>query len=47
MELLYGDDTAGMARQVARTTGVPREDDLLCNGADTAAYFGHVGKSRS
>jgi len=43
----YGDDTAGMARQVARTTGVPREDDLLlAMEADTAAYFGHVGKAR-
>jgi eukaryotic-like serine/threonine-protein kinase len=43
----YRDDTAGMARQVARVTGAPGEDDfLLAMEADTAAYFGHLEKSR-
>ncbi len=50
--VLYGiaflrDDTAEMARQVARAKGVPAEEDLLlAMEADTAAYFGHLGKAR-
>ena len=50
--VLYGiaflrDDTAEMARQVARAKGVPGEEDLLLAlEADTAAYFGHLGKAR-
>ena len=43
----YRDDTAGMARQVARATGAPGEDDLLlAMEADTSAYFGNLGKAR-
>jgi DNA-binding winged helix-turn-helix (wHTH) protein len=43
----YRDDTAGMARQVARATGAPGEDNLLlAMEADTAAYFGHLGKAQ-
>jgi DNA-binding winged helix-turn-helix (wHTH) protein len=43
----YRGDTTGMARQMARAEGVPgHEDLLLALGADTAAYFGHLGKSR-
>jgi hypothetical protein len=43
----YRDDTAEMARQVARATGVPGEEDLLLAlEADRAAYFGHLGKAR-
>jgi DNA-binding winged helix-turn-helix (wHTH) protein/tetratricopeptide (TPR) repeat protein len=43
----YGDNTAEMARQVARTRGVSgHEDLLLALEADTAAYFGHLGKAR-
>jgi eukaryotic-like serine/threonine-protein kinase len=43
----YRDDTAGMARQVARATGAPGEDNLLLAlEADTAAYFGHLGKAQ-
>src|SRR6266849_1696271 len=43
----YRDDIAGMARQVARATGAPGEDDLLlAMEADTAAYFGHLGKAQ-
>jgi len=43
----YNDDTGEMARQVARATGVPGEEDLLLAlEADTAAYFGHLGKAR-
>ena len=43
----YGDNTAEMARQLARATGVPgHEDLLLALEADTAAYFGHLGKAR-
>jgi hypothetical protein len=35
------------ARQVARAKGVPgHEDLLLALEADTAAYFGHLGKAR-
>ena len=43
----YQNDTAGMARQAARTTVVPGQEGLLLAlEADTAAYFGHLGKSR-
>ncbi len=43
----YRDNTAEMARQLARATGVPgHEDLLLALEADTAAYFGHLGKAR-
>ncbi len=43
----YRDDTAEMARQATRATGVPGEEDLpLAMEADTAAYFGHLGKAR-
>jgi DNA-binding winged helix-turn-helix (wHTH) protein/tetratricopeptide (TPR) repeat protein len=43
----YRNNTAEMARQVARATGVPgHEDLLLALEADTAAYFGHLGKAR-
>jgi eukaryotic-like serine/threonine-protein kinase len=43
----YRDDTAGMARQVARATRAPGEDDLLlAMEADTSAYFGNLGKAR-
>jgi hypothetical protein len=40
-------DAAEMARQVSRATGAPGvEDLLLAMDADTAAYFGHLGKAR-
>ena len=43
----YRDDAAEMARQVGRATGAPGvEDLLLAMDADTAAYFGHLGKAR-
>jgi eukaryotic-like serine/threonine-protein kinase len=43
----YRNNTAEMARHVARVTGVPgHEDLLLALEADTAAYFGHLGKAR-
>ncbi len=43
----YRDNTAGMARQVANATGKLGEEDLLlAMEADTAAYFGHLGKAR-
>jgi len=43
----YRDNTTEMARQVARATGVPGHEDLLfALEADTAAYFGHLGKAR-
>jgi DNA-binding winged helix-turn-helix (wHTH) protein/tetratricopeptide (TPR) repeat protein len=43
----YRDDAAEMARQVGRATGAPGvEDVLLADDADTAAYFGHLGKAR-
>jgi eukaryotic-like serine/threonine-protein kinase len=43
----YRDDLVTMARQVARATGVPGEEGLLLGlEADTAAYFGHLGKGR-
>ena len=40
-------DTAEMARHVANSAGKPgHEDLLLALEADTAAYFGHLGKAR-
>jgi hypothetical protein len=43
----YRDDTAEMARHVARAAGKTGEEDmLLALEADTAAYFGHLGKAR-
>jgi DNA-binding winged helix-turn-helix (wHTH) protein len=43
----YRDNSTEMARQVARAKGVPgHEDLLLAMEADTAAYFGHLGKAR-
>jgi DNA-binding winged helix-turn-helix (wHTH) protein/tetratricopeptide (TPR) repeat protein len=43
----YRGDAAEMARQVGRGTGAPGvEDLLLAEDADTAAYFGHLGKAR-
>jgi eukaryotic-like serine/threonine-protein kinase len=40
-------DTAGMAQQVAWASGKRgAEDVLLSNEADTAAYFGQLGKAR-
>ena len=40
-------DAAGMAQQVAWSAGKPGvEDVLLAFEADTAAYFGHLGKAR-
>jgi eukaryotic-like serine/threonine-protein kinase len=43
----YQDDTAGMARQMAHAAGAPGEDNLLlAMEADTAAYFGHLGKAQ-
>ena len=43
----YRDDPAEMARQVASAAGKPGEEDLLLAlEADTAAYFGHLGKAR-
>src|SRR5260370_26170915 len=36
-----------MTRQAARAVGVPGdEDSMLAMEADTAAYFGHLGKAR-
>ena len=43
----YRDDSAEMARQAARAVGVPGDEDwMLAMEADTAAYFGHLGKAR-
>src|SRR5713101_6374668 len=43
----YRDDTADMARQVASAAGKAGDQDLLLAlEADTAAYFGHLGKAR-
>jgi serine/threonine protein kinase/tetratricopeptide (TPR) repeat protein len=40
-------DVAGMAQQVAWASGKPGvEDTLLSSEADTAAYFGRLGKAR-
>jgi len=43
----YRDDASEMARQAASAAGkVGDEDLLLALQADTAAYFGHLGKAR-
>jgi hypothetical protein len=43
----YRDDTSEMARQVASATGKANDGELLLAlEADTAAYFGHLGKAR-
>jgi eukaryotic-like serine/threonine-protein kinase len=43
----YQYDSAEMARQVARAAGKPGyEEFLFAFQADTAAYFGHLGKAR-
>jgi DNA-binding winged helix-turn-helix (wHTH) protein/tetratricopeptide (TPR) repeat protein len=43
----YQDDPVEMARQAARAVGVPGdEDSMLAMEADTAAYFGNLGKAR-
>ena len=42
----YRNDSAEMARRVTGSAGTPGEEDLLLAlEADTAAYFGHLGKS--
>jgi eukaryotic-like serine/threonine-protein kinase len=42
----YREDPSEMLRQVARSTGVAGEEDLLlAMEADTAAYFGHLGEA--
>ena len=41
----YRDDPSEMERQAALAAGVPGdEDSILVMEADTAAYFGHLGK---
>jgi len=42
----YRNDTAEISRQVAAWTGKPGQDYLLALEADTAAYFGHLGRAR-
>ena len=43
----YRNDTAEMSRQVAAWAGKPGQEDLLLAlEADTAAYFGHLGRAR-
>ena len=43
----YQDDASEMARQVAAAAGKTGEEDLLLAlEADTAAYFGHLGRAR-
>ncbi len=43
----YRNDVPEMARQVAAATGKTGEEDfLLALDADTAAYFGHLGRAR-
>jgi eukaryotic-like serine/threonine-protein kinase len=43
----YRNDIAEMSRQVAAWAGKPEQDDLLLAlEADTAAYFGHLGRAR-
>ena len=43
----YRDDTPGMAQQVAAAARKPGDEGLLfALEADTAAYFGHLGKAR-
>jgi len=39
-------DEAAMARQVADSAGTEREDTLLANEADTAAFFGRLTQAR-
>ena len=42
----YQNDSAEMARRVTRSAGKPGEEDLLLAfEADTAGYFGHLGKA--
>lgn len=43
----YRNDTSEMARQAASATGKASDEEwLLALEADTAAYFGHLGKAR-
>jgi len=42
----YRNDTAEMSRQAAAWAGKPGQDFLLALDADTAAYFGHLGRAR-
>src|SRR6266480_3868633 len=44
----YRNDTAEMARQVTAWAGKPDQDEylMLALEADTAAYFGHLGRAR-
>jgi len=43
----YRDDPSEMARQVAAATGKTGDEDLLLAlDADSAAYFGHLGRAR-
>jgi DNA-binding winged helix-turn-helix (wHTH) protein len=42
----YRNDTAEMSRQVAAWAGKPGQVFLLALEADTAAYFGHLGRAR-
>ena len=42
----YRNDTAEMSRQVAAWAAKPGQDLLLALEADTAAYFGHLGRAR-
>jgi DNA-binding winged helix-turn-helix (wHTH) protein len=42
----YRNDTAEKSRQVAAWAGKPGQDLLLALEADTAAYFGHLGRAR-
>jgi len=42
----YRNDTAEISRQVAAWTGKPGQGFLLALEADTAAYFGHLGRAR-
>src|SRR5712664_1594368 len=42
----YRNDAAEMSRQVAVWAGKPGQDLLLALEADTAAYFGHLGRAR-
>jgi DNA-binding winged helix-turn-helix (wHTH) protein len=43
----YRDDTSAIARQAASPAGTGQDEELLfALEADTAAYFGHLGKAR-
>jgi DNA-binding winged helix-turn-helix (wHTH) protein/tetratricopeptide (TPR) repeat protein len=42
----YRNDTAEMSQQVAAWAGKPGQDLRLALEADTAAYFGHLGRAR-